>query len=152
MAGAKVTLTGGAKLSAHLKRIAKEVSRPASLSVGFLAGSTYPDGTPTAAVAAWNEWGTPTIPSRPFFRRMIRLDSSKWGVNVGQALKIADYDVSRALSFMGVEIKEELQDSIRSGDFAPLSPVTVAAKGFDQPLIDTSHMINSVDYRVDQGA
>ncbi len=148
MAG--ITLTGGDKLAAHLKKLAKNISDAKQLGVGFLEGSTYPDEnhTPTAMVAAMQEWGTARIPSRPFFRDMIKGNSWRWGPNVATALRIKDYDATQALTLMGMEIKEELQDSIRSGNYAPLAESTVARKGFSQPLIDTSHMINSVDYRV----
>jgi hypothetical protein len=180
-----VSFSGGDKLTKRLKEIAKGVSQPAALKVGFLEGSTYPDdkGTPTAAVAAWQEFGTPTIPKRPFFRNMIQENSYRWGPNVGTALKSTDYDAVTALSLMGIELRDELQDSIREGDFAPLSPITVMLRGMKyndpslvvtgatvgeaarrvglgltnygaptKPLIDTSHMINSVDFKVDQGA
>lgn len=145
---AAITLTGGDKLAKRLKEIAKSVSDAKELKVGFLEGSTYPDGRPTATVAAINEWGSQNAPPRPFFRDMIKTNSHRWAPNVATALKISDYDSNKALTLMGMEIKEELQDSIRSGDYAPLAASTIARKGFDKPLIDTSHMINSVDYRV----
>lgn len=145
---AAIVLKGGDKLAAALKKIAKNISDARQVGVGFLEGSTYPDGKPTATVAAMQEWGTQNIPSRPFFRDMIRQNSYRWAPNVATALKIKDYDATQALTLMGVEIKEELQDSIRSGSYAPLAQSTIAKKGFSQPLIDTSHMINSVDYRV----
>lgn len=146
---AAITLTGGDKLARRLKEIAKNISDAKQLGVGFMAGSTYPNTSmPTATVAAIQEWGSARIPSRPFFRDMIRDNSYRWGPNVATALRINDYDATQALTLMGVEIKEELQDSIRSGNFAPLAESTIARKGFDKPLIDTSHMINSVDYRV----
>lgn len=143
-------MTGGAKLAAHLKKLARNVANAKQLGVGFLEGSTYPlTSTPTAMVAAIQEWGSQHIPSRPFFRNMISNNSYRWGPNVATALRINNYDATQALTLMGMEIKEELQDSIRSGNFAPLAQSTIDRKGFDTPLIDTSHMINSVDFRVE---
>ncbi len=143
-----MSMRGGDKLAAHLKKLAKNVSDARAVKVGILAGSTYPDGTPTAMVAAIQEFGSASIPSRSFFRNMIRANSYRWAPNIATALRIKDYDATQALTLMGQEIKEELQDSIRSGNYAPLAASTIAKKGFDTPLIDTSHMINSVDYRV----
>lgn len=40
-----------------LEDIAKRMGG-GEVSVGFLANATYPDGTPVAAVAFWNEFGT----------------------------------------------------------------------------------------------
>ena len=50
---------------------------------------------------------------------------------------------------MGEGIKGQLQQSIRDTNAPPLAPATVSAKGFAKPLIDSSNMINSVDYEVD---
>jgi hypothetical protein len=42
-----------------------------------------------------------------------------------------------------------LQQSIRDTNDPPLAQATIARKGFAKPLIDTSVMINSVDYEVE---
>lgn len=39
------------------------------INIGFFAGTQYPDGTPVAAVAKWNNDGTARIPERPFFTK-----------------------------------------------------------------------------------
>ena len=43
----------------------------ASVRVGVLENATYPDGTPVAMVAFWNEYGTKTSPVRAFFRTTV---------------------------------------------------------------------------------
>lgn len=50
-------VSGGLKLEAALKRIAKKLSTASNVKVGFLEGATYPDGTPIAYVASINEFG-----------------------------------------------------------------------------------------------
>jgi hypothetical protein len=50
-------LLGGAKLKARLKEIEERLSKASSVKVGFLAGSTYPDGTSIPMVAATQEFG-----------------------------------------------------------------------------------------------
>ena len=52
---------------------------------------------------------------------------------------------------MGEHIKDQLQGSIRDLMEPALSPVTIAKKGFSKPLIETSHMLNSVDYDIKDG-
>ena len=101
MAKVKVTVkrTGGKKLRRLLREAGK--SGVSAVKVGFFSTARYEDGTPVAAVAAWNEFGTephtiaakpgkvlaftgsggetvfsrqvnhPGIPERPFFRRAI---------------------------------------------------------------------------------
>ncbi|MDN5158227.1 hypothetical protein LVK59_28730, partial [Escherichia coli] len=41
-----------------------------------------------------------------------------------------------------------IKESIRAFESPPLSPITIARKGFDKPLIDTGDMQKSVSYEV----
>jgi len=113
-----------------------------------MSGATYPDGTPVAAVAASNEYGNPTKhqPPRPFFRNMISKESSTWGDKLARLAPLGSH---QALSLMGEDIAGALKQSINDLTSPKLAASTVAQKGFDKPLIDTSHMINSVAYVVE---
>lgn len=139
-------LTGGDKLERDLRKIAERMS--GSVNVGFLAGATYPDGQKVAQVAFWNEFGTTRSPARPFFRTMITAESPGWGALMGKAAGHYQYDSAAVLQFMGVKISEQLQQSIVGWQDPPNAPATIAAKGFNKPLIHTSHMQNSVDFEV----
>ena len=148
-------LTGAPGLMKKLEEIAQRMGG-GSVSVGFLEGATYPDGTSVPAVAYWNEFGKMVqsqegnyfqLP-RPFFRQMIAKESPTWPRKMAKLAKATGYDGPRVLALMGEDIKGGLQESINSLDSPPLADSTVAAKGFSKPLIDTSHMINSVDYEV----
>jgi hypothetical protein len=185
---------GGGKLAAKLRELAEKVKNPGTLEVGFLEGSTYPDGTSLPLVAATQEFGgtievaehgttiyrklnaagteflrdgkfvkrdaanfasdhtvpahTITIPARPYFRSMVAEKSSGWGKSIGATLVENDYDATRTLELTGDAIKAQLQQSIINFDGVPLKPATVAAKGFDTQLIDSGHMVNSVDSQV----
>ena len=143
-------LKGGQKLEATLKRLAEKVSNPGTLRVGFLRGATYPDGTSVAMVAAIHNFGAPAanIPPRPFFSNVVARGRKTWGKAIGAILESVDYDAKKALTQMGEGIKGEVQAEITSGSFAPLKPSTVRRKGFSKPLVDTSHMLNSVDYEI----
>jgi len=148
---AAVSLKGGEALVRRLEDMAKKMGDGGSLRVGFLEGATYPDGTPVALVAAVNEFGRPdrNQPPRPFFRSMIAEKQKDWPRALGAVAKNSDYDIDKTLGQMGEGIKGQLQESIRHLDSPALSPVTVARKGFEKPLVDTGHMMNSVDYEVD---
>lgn len=148
---AAVTFKGGDALMARLKEIADKAGDGGTLRTGFLENATYPDGTPVALVAAVNEFGRPeqNQPPRPFFRSMIAEKQKAWPRTLGALAKSNDYDIDKTLGQMGEGIKGQLQESIRKLDSPPLAPVTVARKGFDKPLVDTGHMMNSVDYEVD---
>lgn len=92
---------------------------------------------------------TINIPPRPFFRTMIAEKSKDWPRALGALAKNNDYDIDKTLGQMGEGIKGQLQQSIQKLDGPPLKAATVARKGFDKPLVDTGHMMNSVDYEVD---
>lgn len=58
-------MAGGDKLMAHLDRILERVKSAQAVRVGFLEGSTYPDGTSIPMVAAVQEFGgSMKIPAR----------------------------------------------------------------------------------------
>ena len=122
-----VTLSGGDKLDAYLKELAKKVSTPGTLNVGFLEGATYPDGTPVATIAAIQNFGAPGrgIPPRPFFTHMIEKNADGWGPLLAQQLDATDYDAQKALGRVGLVMEGQLRESIVETNDPPLSPVTV---------------------------
>lgn len=143
-------IKGGDKLGAALAKIAAQLNKPATLQVGFLENAKYPDGTPVAMVAAIHNFGAPRagIPPRPFFSNMVAKKSKDWPKSIANLLKLHNYDILKVLKLMGEGIKGQLQQSIRDTNKPPLKPLTILRKGFPKPLIDTGHMLNSVDYRV----
>lgn len=145
------TLQGADGLSKALGDIARRMGA-GKVDVGFMAGATYPDGTPVAAVAYWNEFGTSGQPARPFFRQMIAKEAGTWAEKMGKLAKATNYDGQKVLALMGEDVGGALAQSINELQSPPLAPSTIEAKGFAKPLIDTSHMINSIHYQVDNGS
>lgn len=171
-----MTLSGGEDLERKLADIARKISRPGTLRVGFLSSATYPDGTSVAMVAAINNFGAPEkgIPARPFFTDMIAKNSGKWGDELGGLLTATNFDVERALGMMGEHIAGQLRQSIVETVAPPNSPVTNLLKerfpmgGYEfsdvldawddvaggesapagKPLVWTGVMLQSVDYEV----
>ena len=134
-----------------LNEIAGKLNKSARLRVGFLEGATYPDGTPVAMIAAIHEYGAPSrnIPSRPFFRQMIRKNAKDWPDTLAKLLVANDLRTDIALDQMGFKIKDQLQQEIFDFVGVPLKPATIVRKGFDKQLVDTGHMANSVDFEVE---
>lgn len=147
-------ISGGEKLEQRLADLAKNVKKAAKVRVGFLEGSRYPDGTSVALIAAINEFGQtrihPNQPPRPYFRRMIQEKSPEWPAAVGNLLVANDYDAAKTLNLTGAAIAGQLQKSITDFTSPPLSPITIAKKGFDKPLVDTGQMLKSVSYEVEE--
>lgn len=147
---ASAYITGGEKLQAKLDEIAEALDGGGELRVGFLAGATYPDGTPVALIAAIQDGGAPSvgIPPRPFFRNMVAAKSPEWPEALGNLLKANNYDLAKTFAQAGLAIMGQLQQSIVDTNAPPLAESTIRKKGFDKPLIDSSHMINSIDFEV----
>lgn len=147
------SFSGGDALERKLAEMAEKLGEGKVLRVGFLENATYPDGQQVAMVAAANEFGNPANnqPPRPFFRNMIADKKDNWPDDIGRIAQATGFDGEQTLGLVGEHIKGQLQQSIRELMEPPLSPVTIEKKGFDKPLIDTGHMLNSVDYDIRDG-
>lgn len=150
MAEDNAGVSGGDKLQAYLEELAGNLAKGDELKVGFLEGSTYPDGTSVPYVAAIQEFGSPAenIPPRPYFRNMIAENAPDWGDDITKVLKATNYDGNQTLSLMGERINGQLQDSIRNTNDPRNAASTIAKKGFDNPLIDTGHLLSGSSYEV----
>jgi hypothetical protein len=138
------------KLKAALRQMDRTLKSAHVVRVGFLSGSTYPDGTSTPMVAAVQNYGAPAVgvPPRPFFSNMVAEKKAGWPAAIEAALKATDYDAQKTLELVGEEVKGQLVQAIRDFSGVPLKPRTIKRKGSDKQLIDTAQMIDSVDYEV----
>ncbi len=145
------TLTGGDKLTARLAELAKSVTKSATLSVGFMPGASYPDGTSIPMVAAIQEFGAPArnIPPRPFFRDMIAAESGAWPDAVAGLLVKNDYDATATLEKTGEGILGQLKQSIADFSRVPLAPATIKRKQSEKQLIDSGIMYDSGTFKVE---
>lgn len=143
-------IRGGRDLDRELSELGRRLARPGVLKVGFLAGATYPDGTPVALVAAVNNWGAPSkgIPPTSFFSNMVETHKGEWGPALG-ALLAQTGDVEKSLNLLGEGITGQLRQAIRDIPGPPNAPSTIKRKGFDKRGTDSGHMLNSADYKVD---
>lgn len=138
------------KVMDALDEVEKQFSN-IQLKVGFLEGATYGGVIRVPMVAATNEFGNPAHnqPPRPFFRNAIAEHEEEWKEHAALLIERGD-DIEEVFSMLGTIIAADIQQSIRSLDSPPLSPVTIARKGFDNPLIDTKNMLDSVSYEVSE--
>jgi len=164
--------------------IRRKVSGGKFVQVGFFGDSQEDGGTPVAYIAAIAEWGNPknNQPPRPFFRGMIAQNKAGWGAQMARFMKASRCDADLALQYMGQNISNELQASIRTFSGAPISPVTALLRQrfpmrdgmefsdvlqarhdvkageapdsgvHDKPLIWTGTMLRSVNYEVKAGS
>ena len=102
-------------------------------------------------IAAANEFGTETIPARPFMstsfdenrQRIYNLTQREYG-------RILDgkTNVAKSLGIIGLFMVGLIQKKIRAIQFPPNSPRTIAIKKSSKPLIDFGQMIQSVREKV----
>lgn len=121
-----------------------------ALKVGFLDSVTYPNGVKVADVARYNEFGTATIPARPFMTNTILKNKNKWKTKFTNILQ-QNNDLEASLNALAVIIKGDIQREITDLREPPNSAKTIKAKGSSNPLIDTGLMRRSVDFVVTKG-
>ena len=145
----KVQRRGGKKLQRLLREAGK--GGVSGVKVGFFSTARYEDGTPVAAVAAWNEFGTETIPERPFFRRALA-EAERGIIRVLKAgIDTKKMVVGEQLAGrVGAHVTGQVMESISALDSPPNAPST-ARKGSTNPLIDTGMMRASVGWSVEEG-
>jgi len=144
------SVKGGDKIAKVLASIGKGLESGKLVRVGFLENATYPDGKPVAMIAAIQDFGAPGagIPPRPFFRNMIRMKKREWPKAIGMNLKATNYDAEKTLNIVGEAIAGQLRQSIVDTNAPPLAQSTIKRKGHAKPLVDTGHMLASVDHEV----
>lgn len=124
------------------------------IAVGFPAGKAqaYPDGTSVVEVAAAHVFGV-GVPVRDFMALAKQGIVDKTSpilkaIAEAQASGKNESVVNALMEAAGAEGQAAIQAAIVELRDPPNAPSTIAAKGSDNPLIDTSHMLQSVTYDV----
>jgi hypothetical protein len=118
------------------------------IAVGFPKGKAqaYPDGISVIEVAASHQYGV-GVPERPF------MDEAKEGIEkrtkpiLRAITKSQNPNQIKVLqNLAGEEASAAIKKAIVDLKDPPNAPATKAAKGSDNPLIDTTHMLKTVTY------
>lgn len=158
---------GIGKLKADLAKL-----RASKITIGYQGSSgaaTHPDANASVAtVAQWMEFGTPgsddreydqprsMIPSRPFLRVTFERSADVFVEATRKAL--SDFvdgraeveEIEQRLGEIGVaEVRRTIDDSRSWAE--PLAESTIAAKGHDQPLLDSGTLRDSASWAVREG-
>ena len=67
---------------------------------------------------------------------------------MGKIAKAVNGDGPRILALIGEDVEGALKQSITELVDPPLAPSTIQRKGFDKPLVETGHMLQSTGYEV----
>lgn len=137
---------------------------PRNIEVGWFSEAKYDNGLPVAWVALLNEYGYMTSgkyqgwhPPRPFFRVFLKefitnsvlvRDKISPKVNRVALGKMTWAALNREI---GQELVNWVKKKILETKSPPNTPLTISLKGFNDPLIETGRMYDTVRYRIKQG-
>ncbi len=152
--GMRVSRRGAAKLpeydSAYVKAgVLQGATYPAATITPADGGKPYPDpraGKAVAPYAAALHFGTSKIPARPFIAQPAASHRGEWADLVSRQLR-GGASVEKSLGLAGIAMRDAIQEAITSwpGDN---SAKWAAVKGFNHGLIQTSHLLHSIEYEV----
>lgn len=126
-----------------------------TVNIGIVSSSTaqHNSGMSMADLAALHEFGGGNIPERPFMSQTMNKNDKTIGKKI-RALykKVLDKAITedKALGLLGEFIKNKMRAEITGGDFTKNAPSTIAKKKSDSPLIDTSQLLNSIDWELEE--
>lgn len=149
------TMKSSVKLDTRtLKNLIKRAKQVNSqeIRVGFFEEDIYPDGTPVAQVVNWQETGAGNYPERPFFldtmlsrfTQALLRDSYK---DIARAFITSKGDTTNAMKASGTLLRDLLKEAIDNYE-GHNSESWIAHKGFDDPLVYTGKMLNSVKVKL----
>lgn len=144
--------------------------REGKVRVGWWGNITYKNGGPSVAqVARWNEYGTPYIPARPFFRPVVHGQQTELVQELRRLYQDAlrnNTDSLDALNTFGEDVEGRIRVSISNVFTPPNAPITIYGgwlrrKGHKavyiegkgegkKPLHDTGLMKDSVSHEVEE--
>lgn len=129
--------------SAFQKELKKLKSNPSgSVDVGFFAPEI-------AQRAAFQEFGTKTIPQRPFIRTTIDRNEVRYFKGMAKAgEKMAQgAPPGKALIPVANQVRNDLISAIIDWTDPPNAPSTIAKKGANNPLVDTGEMQRNIQIK-----
>lgn len=148
------TLKGGQKTAIFLSKLT-QAPRSATLSAGIFPEAHYPNGTPVAQSASAQEYGTRTIPARPFMRPTFAEHQTDWATKTQKLLRNAPHASQAVLNQLAPAIISALHTKIDTITTPALAPTTIKQKARyhrprpQKPLIDTGLMRASLQARID---
>lgn len=111
------------------------------------------DNLPVAQVFKWNEEGTEVAPPRPAFRVGFLAPVRKGMYNSYFRDSLKDIlegktTFAKEYKILGSVMEKDLKEVIEDWSTPPNAPLTIELKGFNNPLIETEKMLNSIESKV----
>ena len=150
------------EIKAQFPKIDKAV-----VKTGIQSDAGENEGVSIAEYASFNEFGTRTIPERPFMRKTFDDNLANYNKLIERLFKGmlgGKLDAKFAFDTLGQQTEKKKKNTITSGNFKPNSDITinggwirtssgkpfyVKGKGSSRPLIDEGTLIDNIRYEVE---
>ena len=148
MFSSKVTRTTSlSKLKKSLKKVTIKVGLPKTTGA-----TVHQDGEETVAtIGMYNEFGTSSIPERPFIRSTMQKEAKnikKLFAKETKKILRGEQTPKNMMGIVGEYTSGQIKRTIVELKDPPNSDFTVAKKRSSNPLIDSGQMIQSITYEV----
>lgn len=145
----KVTITNSQQASNAIRKALEEFMTNKSVTVGIHedAGQHESDDITNASLGAIQEFGTDTIPARPWLNPGA-LSGSKEYLNIIEKAAASDEPLDMSLNKIGVVAVGLVQKYMTELRTPPNAASTIKKKGSSNPLIDSGALRQSVTYKV----
>jgi len=122
------------------------------VDVGIFGGKA-PGGKSILVYALANEFGTATIPERPFMRSTVDENRGRYLGMIDTGLtkiSLGQESAKAVLTRLGITIRQEIQRKIRDLRDPPNAPSTLAGSKHPgtNPLINTGTMRKAIEYKL----
>lgn len=143
-------------------KLKKELLKGSDLEVkvGIVEPTNYGsdnDNLSVAQVWQWQEEGVPAqnIPTRPairvgFMAPIKKGSYDKMFAESMQRIASGKSTFKQEYTRIGVQAKADLKKAVADWDTPRNAPYTIELKGFDNPLIDSGLLYESIDFKVDK--
>nr|WP_304188448.1 hypothetical protein [Hafnia alvei] len=131
-------------------RVGLNELEPVEVVAGIQKGEVN-DGVLVARYATWNEFGTRTIPSRPFMRNAFDKNVEtlvRFFYQGRRGIVDGKINQDQLMNSVGVKMVQLIKESILNESWAPNAEYTIDRKKSSKPLVDTGTMLNSITYAI----
>jgi len=112
------------------------------------------DDPALAKIAAFNEFGTDTVPERSFLRSTVDGNARRYAAltNAGIRAAFAGAPADVAYQPLGERVAQDVRNAIVAISNPPNAPSTLEDKRGSNPLVGTGRLHDAIDFRIDGDA
>lgn len=121
------------------------------IEVGLFDDAGEHDGVHLAQIGFWQEFGTSTIPARPWLSggaEFTERAAMRQITSIARRIGRLPGDPQTLLRPLAKAIAEGVKSYAINHAWTPNAPSTIAGKGFNWPLVETGEMIDAIEGRV----